>query len=264
MKVDGRTVETAWWGPPPEAAPTLVLLHEGLGCVGLWRSFPADLAAATGCGVFAYSRFGYGRSEPCALPRPLGYLHDEARLVLPRVLDEAGIRRAVLVGHSDGASIAAIHLGSVPDARIRGAVLMAPHFFVETLTVEAVAATRATFETGELRAKLARWHDHPDVAFRGWNDAWLDPGFAAFDLAGELARVRVPLLLLQGTDDPYGSLDQVRFAERATRGLCETAVMPGIRHVPHLEAPGATLERVRDFSARVLRPGEPDHPARRA
>src|SRR5277367_5031294 len=154
--LDGKKLETAWWGPGPEAAPTLVLLHEGLGCVTLWRDFPQRLSAATGCGGFAYSRLGYGRSDPVPLPRPLSYMHDEALLVLGPVLDAAAIRRCVLVGHSDGASIATIYAGGVQDFRVRGLVLMAPHYFVEDIAISAIEQARDAYTEKNLRARLAR------------------------------------------------------------------------------------------------------------
>ena len=177
MIIDRRFLETRWWGPPPEAAPTLVLLHEGLGCVALWRDFPEALAAATGCGVFAWSRFGYGGSDPVSLPRPMRYMHDEALEVLPRVLDAADVRRAVLVGHSDGGSIAAIHAGTVHDPRVLGVVMIAAHFFVEDINIASIRGIKEDYEHGDLRRRLARYHRDVDVAFRGWNDAWLDPRF---------------------------------------------------------------------------------------
>jgi pimeloyl-ACP methyl ester carboxylesterase len=133
--VDGREIEAKWWGQGPEAAPTIVMLHEGLGCVALWRDFPAKLAEMTGCGVLAYSRFGYGASAPVSLPRPLSYMHDEALQVLGQVLDQAGVKTAILVGHSDGGSIAAIYAGGVQDFRLRGAVLIAAHFFTEVFLI---------------------------------------------------------------------------------------------------------------------------------
>src|ERR1700679_591413 len=151
----GQRLETAWWGPRPPAAPTLVLLHEGLGSVGLWRDTPERLAAATGFSVFAYSRFGHGQSDPASLPQPMTYMHDEALQVLPRAFDAAGIQRAILVGHSDGGSIAAIYAGGVRDPRLAGIVLIAAHFFVEQLNIDSIARIRADFETGELRARLA-------------------------------------------------------------------------------------------------------------
>jgi pimeloyl-ACP methyl ester carboxylesterase len=252
MIIDGRTLETRWWGPGPEQAPSLVLLHEGLGCVALWRDFPEVLAAATGCGVFAYSRFGYGASDPVTLPRPMSYMHDEALTVLPDVLDAAGVRRAVFVGHSDGGSIAAIHAGAVSDARVVGVVMMAAHFFVEDLNIASIAGIKAAYEQGDLRQRLARYHRDVDLAFRGWNDAWLDPRFRAFDITAQVARIRVPILALQGADDPYGTPEQLRVLERVATCPVETRLIAGARHAPHLEAKKATLAAIVPFVRSVL------------
>lgn len=250
--LDGRRLETAWWGAGPEAAPSLVLLHEGLGSVGLWRDLPARLAAGTGWGVFAYSRFGYGGSDPVMLPRPLTYLHEEALSVLPRVLDAAGVRRAVLFGHSDGATIAVIHAGTVGDPRIRGLVLLAPHVFVEPLSVAGVAEARRRWETTDLRRRLARHHRDPDGAFLGWNGAWLDPALAGvLELRAEIARIRVPALVVQGEADPYGTAEHLRWIEQGAAGPVEGLVLPGIGHAPHAEAPEVVLEAVRRLLARI-------------
>ena len=241
MIIDRRYLETRWWGPPPEAAPTLVLLHEGLGCVALWRDFPEALAAATGCGVFAYSRFGYGGSDPVTLPRPMRYMHDEALEVLPRVLDAADVRRAVLVGHSDGGSIAAIHAGTVHDPRVLGrgddrrALLRRGHQHRQHPRHQG----RPT-RHGDLRARLARYHRDVDVAFRGWNDAWLDPRFRAFDITEQVARIQVPVLALQGTDDPYGTEEQLRVLERARNVSGRDAAD---RRRPSCAAPGGEAAR---------------------
>ena len=250
--VGGQRLETEWWGPRPEAAPSLVLLHEGLGCVALWRDFPETLAAATGLGVFAFSRAGYGRSDPVRLPRPLSYMHDEARDVLPRVLDAAGISRCVLIGHSDGASIAALYAGSVRDARVRGLALIAPHFFVEDVTIASIAAIRGTYGQGRLRNRLARYHARVDVAFRGWSDAWLNPGFRGWDITRQLAAIEVPMLLLQGSEDRYGTTAQLRVAERAARCPVRSVVIAGAEHSPHLEASGPTTDEVARFARDVL------------
>jgi pimeloyl-ACP methyl ester carboxylesterase len=250
---DGRRMESAWWGPGPDQAPTLVLLHEGLGSISLWRDVPARLAAAMGCGVLAYSRLGYGRSDGTPLPRPLTYMHEEAREVLPRVLDSAGVRRAVLVGHSDGGSIAAIHAGSCQDRRLAGLALLAPHFFVEEVSVRAIAEAKRRWETTDLRARLARHHRDPDTAFLGWNGAWLDPGFPrVFDLQPEIAHIRIPVLAVQGEADPYGTVEQVRFLEREAYCPVETLLLPGVGHAPHLEAPDRVLPAILDFVARAF------------
>jgi pimeloyl-ACP methyl ester carboxylesterase len=251
--VNGRRLETAWWGPAPDDVPTtLVLLHEGLGCVALWRDFPEALAAATGGGVFAYSRFGYGASDPVTLPRPMTYMHHEALSVLPHVLDAAGIRRAILVGHSDGGSIAAIHAGAIQDPRVAGVVLIAAHFFVEDINIASIAGIKNTYEQGDLRRRLARYHRDADMAFRGWSDAWLDPRFRAFDIADHVLRTRVPVLALQGADDPYGTPEQLRVLERAASCSVETRLITGARHAPHLEATSATLAAIVPFVRNVL------------
>ena len=246
-------LETGWWGPGPEQAPTLVLLHEGLGSLGLWRQFPARLAEATGCGVFAYSRFGYGASDPVVLPRPLDYMQREAREVLPRVLDAIGLRRGVLIGHSDGGSIAAIHAGSFQDFRLHGAVLLAPHFFTEAMGLAAIAEAKQRYQDGDLRARLARHHRDVDNAFWGWNGAWLDPGFpAAFDLLADVIHIRVPVLAIQGTADPYGTEEQLRALQREAYCPVEVRMLPGIGHAPHAEAPDAVLAAVGDFTGRLF------------
>jgi pimeloyl-ACP methyl ester carboxylesterase len=252
MIVDGKTIETKWWGPGPGDAPTLVLLHEGLGCVVLWRDFPEALVASTGCGVFAYSRFGYGASDAVKLPRPMSYMHDEALTVLPRVLDAAGVRRAVVVGHSDGGSIAAIHAGAVRDPRVAGVVLIAAHFFVEELNIASIAGIKSTYEQGDLRQRLARYHRDVDVAFRGWNDAWLDPRFEKFDITDHVARILVPVLALQGSDDPYGTAEQLRVLQRVASCPVETQLITGARHSPHLEAKDATLAAIEPFVRSIL------------
>lgn len=220
-------IETRRWGAGTPT--TLVLLHEGLGCVELWRDFPERLAASTGLGVFAWSRAGYGRSPPCPLPRPLDYMRRED---VGAVLDAHGIGRCVLVGHSDGASIAALHAAG-GDPRVAGAVLMAPHYFVEEMCVAAIAEARSAYMAGGLRARLAKYHRHVDVAFHGWNAAWLDPGFRAFDIRAETARIPVPVLQVQGREDPYGTMAQ----PLAYRGARARMLTPAARHAPHLEAP---------------------------
>jgi pimeloyl-ACP methyl ester carboxylesterase len=252
MIIGHRFLETQWWGPRVDEEPTLLLLHEGLGCVALWRDFPQALAEATGCGVFAFSRFGYGGSDPVPLPRPMHYMHDEALQVLPRVWEQAGIRRAVLIGHSDGGSIAAIHAGAVRDPRVTGVVLIAAHFFVEDINIAAIRAIKANYEQGDLRPRLARYHSDVDMAFHGWNDAWLDPRFRAFDITGQVARIEVPVLALQGADDPYGTEAQLRVLERTATCPVGTRLIADARHAPHIEARQATLDAIVPFVRSVL------------
>jgi pimeloyl-ACP methyl ester carboxylesterase len=252
LAIGNSKLEYRMIGPAPDVAPTLVLLHEGLGSARLWGEFPDRLAAATGCGVFAYSRAGYGASSPVARPRPLEYMQIEALEVLPRVLDAIGFRRGVLVGHSDGASIAAIHAGGRQNHRIRGVAMMAPHFVVEEMGLAAIARTAADYSAGALRAKLARWHQDVDNAFLGWSDAWLDPKFRAWDISDYLAYIRVPIAILQGADDQYGTLRQIEIAQEECYCPVEVTILPDTGHSPHREAADVTLRSIADFAGRIL------------
>jgi pimeloyl-ACP methyl ester carboxylesterase len=239
-------------GPRPQAAPTIVMLHEGLGCVGLWRDFPDRLQAATGLGVFVYSRAGYGQSSLVALPRPLSYMHNEARETLSRLLETIGFQRGLLLGHGDGASIATIYAGSRQDHRIGGLVLIAPHFFTEDAGIASIAKAREAYDSDDLRARLARWHADVDNAFRGWNYAWLDPEFRKWDITEFLAYIRVPVLIVQGEDDQYGTVKQIEAAERECYCPVEVALLKGARHSPQREAPEAALKAISEFVGRVM------------
>src|SRR5690242_11002427 len=213
LSIGPHSLEYRMIGPLPDRAPTIVMLHEGLGCVGLWGAFPDQIATATGAGVFVYSRAGYGSSSPVNLPRPITFMHNEAREVLPKLLDAIGFRRGLLLGHSDGASIAAIYAGSIQDHRVRALVLIAPHFFTEDMGLAEIARAKQAYATTDLRQRLARWHADVDNAFRGWNDAWLDPAFRSWDITEPLAYIRVPVLIVQGEDDQYGTPRQIEVAQ---------------------------------------------------
>lgn len=251
--VGGRRIEVVWHGPAPREAPTLVLLHEGLGCVAMWRDFPLKLAEHTGLGVLVYSRPGYGKSDPVPLPRPLTYMHDEALEVLPAVLDQAKVESAVLVGHSDGASIATIYAGARDDPRLRGLVLMAPHFFCEELSVQSIAAAKQAYEMTELRSRLARYHgNNVDVAFWGWNQAWLHPDFRRWDITAFLPTVSVPMLIIQGREDQYGTTAQIEAARAKVHEPVEVTYLDDCRHSPQADQPEATLAAIADFSRRAV------------
>jgi len=247
----GKRLEAVAYGPGPAEAPTILMLHEGLGCVALWRDFPQKLAAATGWGVFAYSRAGYGASESVDLPRPLDYMSREARESLPAVIDAIGLKRGILLGHSDGASIAAIYAGEHSDERILGLVLMAPHLFTEEGGLASIAEARLAYETGDLRAKLAKYHAHADVAFRGWNGAWLDPRFKAWNIEDAVWRWRVPALVIQGVDDQYGTLAQVRAIEERSSAPVESLILKACRHSPQFDQPEAALRAIAGFCANL-------------
>ncbi len=219
--------------PGHEARPLIVLLHEGLGCVALWRDFPQMLSHSSGACVFAYSRVGYGASSPCDLPRPLSFMEEEAQGLLPDLLAQLPADQLVLFGHSDGASIAAVHAGTVPDPRLAGIILMAPHFFNEEICVAAITETKRLFDEEDLRGRLARYHgDNVDCAFRGWAETWLHPGFLDWDLTDHLPRIEVPTLLIQGEEDEYGTRAQVDTAERLITATTALHMLPDCGHSP--------------------------------
>ena len=253
IQAGGAELEAVCIGPSPSEAPTIVMLHEGLGCVSLWRDFPDRLAQETGHGVFVYSRHGYGDSEPCTLPRPLDYMTREAMDVLPEVLDEIGLRRGILLGHSDGASIAAIYAGSIQDHRIRGVVLVAPHFFTEPMGLAAIAKAKERYETCNLRTKLAAYHADVDNAFRGWNDAWLDPAFVNWNIEEAIAYIRVPVLAIQGKNDQYGTDLQIQALEEQLYSPVDVELLDECRHSPFVDQPERTLAVIADFVARLDR-----------
>jgi pimeloyl-ACP methyl ester carboxylesterase len=199
-----------------------------------------------------YSRAGYGASTPVTLPRPLDYMHTEALDVLPKLLDEIGFRRGLLLGHSDGASIAAIYAGGVADHRVRGVAMIAPHFIVEDVSVTSIAEIKQAYETTNLKSKLARWHSDVDNAFYGWNGAWLDPRFRNWDISEFLAYIRVPLAILQGANDQYGTLRQVEIAQEECYCPVDVTIVPDAGHSPHRDAPEASLNAIAEFAGRIL------------
>jgi pimeloyl-ACP methyl ester carboxylesterase len=270
VSVAGKRLEVLRHGESSADAPTLVFLHEGLGSASLWREFPVRVGDASGLAVVAYSRAGYGRSETIALPRPLSYMHEEGERVLPELLDALGIARAILIGHSDGASIALIHAGRVDAGRaagrrgrIEGLVLEAPHVFCEDLSVASIAKAKEAYERGDLRARLAKHHDDVDAAFFGWNRAWLDPQFRAWNLEAYLPRIQAPVLVVQGEQDPYGTLAQVEAIERGVpraagagdSAKVERVILAACGHAPHREQPAKTLASIVDWLARHVTPG---------
>ncbi len=254
-EVLGLRVEVERLFAAPDAAATLVFLHEGLGSAKQWRDFPARVGEGAGLSALAYSRLGYGGSDPVTLPRPLTYMQDEAKVFLPALLDELALESVILVGHSDGASIALVHAALDGGKRVRGLVLEAPHVFVEDVSVASIAKAREAFEKGDLREKLAKHHGaNVDVAFRGWNDAWLDPAFRAWNLEEYLPRIDIPVLVIQGDDDPYGTRAQVDAIARQVRGPVEVQMLPHCGHAPHRDQPEATASAMVAFVKRLTAP----------
>ena len=217
------------------APPTLVFVHEGLGSLSAWRDFPAALAAATGCAAVVFSRAGYGRSPRMPAPWPVEFMHHEAAAL--RLDDDV-----ILVGHSDGASIALIYAAAHP---VRALVLEAPHVFVEDKTVAAIARLG-----DDVRARLAKHHDHADELFDAWRDVWLRPAFRRWNIEAILARVHAPTLVIQGDDDEYGTVAQVDAIRRQLGAPCETLMLPACGHSPHRDQRERTLAAMSDFIRR--------------
>ncbi|MEH6402461.1 MAG: alpha/beta hydrolase [Sneathiella sp.] len=231
----GVQLEGQCIGPAPDKARTIILLHEGLGSIALWRDFPTRLSQATGYGVFVYSRQGYGGSDPVTLPRPLDYMASEAQSVLPDVLSCIGFEEGFLLGHSDGASIAALYGGCVVDERILGIVLLAPHFFVEAVSIDAIKAARVAYEQGNLKSGLSHYHNDVDNAFWGWNDAWLDPGFIGFNIEDIIDDISVPVMAIQGDADEYGTLKQMDCLKSRLKVPLDLEILKGCGHSPHIQ-----------------------------
>jgi pimeloyl-ACP methyl ester carboxylesterase len=231
------------------SARTLVFLHEGLGSVAMWRDFPRKAAAATGCAAVIYSRYGYGRSDVFREPRGVDYMHVEALEVLPELLARLEVPEPILVGHSDGGSIALIHAATHRD--VRGLVLMAPHVFVEDISVRSIAEAKTAFERTDLPQKLGRYHADAAKTFWGWNDIWLHPDFRGWNIEEYLPRVRCPVLAIQGFEDEYGTMAQLEAIARQTGGPIELLRLTDCRHSPHRDQPEAVIEAMSRFIDRL-------------
>ena len=251
LAIDGRRIEYRCTEPPSRQGPDIVLLHEGLGSVAMWRDFPERLAAATGCRVIAYSRIGHGRSSPREAPPGRDYHLEESRRWLPAVLGELGLDRPLLYGHSDGATIALIHAAERPD-EVAGVVAMAPHVKIEDVTIAGLVRAKAAYESTALRSLLAAYHDDVDAVFWGWNRTWLDPAFRSWNVESLLPRITAPVLAIQGVGDEYATLEQIESIARSVPAT-ELLVLPDCRHSPHRDQPDAVLEASRGFVARVRR-----------
>ena len=246
----GHRIEYEWIDAQQSQAPVIVFLHEGLGSIAMWKDFPARLCKATSCRGLVYSRYGYGRSDRLGSPRTPSFLHDEATMALPQLLDRLDVQSPILFGHSDGGSIAL--LNAAVSAHVvgaaRAAIVMAPHVFVEDLSISSIGAAKHAYETTDLRSRLAKYHDDPDSAFRGWNDIWLHPDFRAWNIEDVLSRITCPILAMQGVDDEYGTMEQI---DRIARGATNTRValvrIPECGHAPHRDQPQRVIDEVRHW-----------------
>ena len=244
LTVQGHRIEYEFRGNPNTREPMLVFLHEGLGSLAMWKDFPSRCAQATGCGALVYSRYGYGNSDPLKESRGVDFMHDEALKTLPELLEKLRVEQPILFGHSDGGSIALMYAGS--GRPVRGLILLAPHVFVEDISIRSIELAKRAYETTGLRDKLARYHVDPDSAFRGWNDIWLDPEFRGWNIEQYLPRITCPVLAIQGEDDEYGTMEQMeRIASSVSRA--EVLKLKDCGHSPHRDQPEAVIEAVTRF-----------------
>jgi pimeloyl-ACP methyl ester carboxylesterase len=249
IAIDGHRLENLWIEPRDANAPPIVMLHEGLGSVALWKDFPQRLAERTGCGVLVYSRYGHGDSDRLLEKRPVSFMHHEAKVVLPQLLAELGIERPILLGHSDGGSIALIYAGTFLESP-RALILEAPHVFVEDLSVASIAAAKVNFLATDFHEKLARYHAHVEETFWGWNDIWLDPDFRSWNIEEYLDAIRCPVLCIQGEQDEYGTPAQVQAIAARVAGT-EIVMLADCKHSPHRDQREKTLDVVENFVKEV-------------
>ena len=248
VTVDGKGLETLLY-PALARNATIVMLHEGLGSVAMWKDFPQRIAEATSCSVLVYSRYGHGKSNRLAEKRSVDFMHHEAKVVLPELLGQFEVHRPILLGHSDGASIALIYAGAWPQ-RVRGIVLEAPHVFVEDFGLRSTIAIRMLYESTDLPKKLGRYHDHVDEMFRGWNDIWLDPQFRAWNIEEYLPTITCPVLVIQGEEDEYGTVAHVEAIQRKVPGT-QGLILPRCGHSPHRDQRDLTLQVITKFVASI-------------
>ena len=248
VTIDGKKLETLLIAARDANKPTIVMLHEGLGSIALWKDFPHRLAERTGCGVLVYSRYGHGDSDRLLEKRPVSFMHHEGEVVLPELLRMLGVERPILFGHSDGGSIALVYAGKFPQWP-RALILEAPHVFVEDLSVASIAAAKVNFQTTDFREKLAKYHAHVDETFWGWNDIWLDPEFRSWNIESYLDTIRCPVLCIQGEQDEYGTRAQVETIRSRVPGT-ELVMLADCKHSPHRDQREKTLGVVVRFVER--------------
>lgn len=249
IRVQGRSLEVLRI-PGDTYLPELIFLHEGLGSASHWKDFPALVAAATRCPVTVYSRYGSGDSDVLTEPRPVRYMHDEALATLPELLSTLDIEAPILIGHSDGASITLIYAGA--HDHLRGAILLAPHVFVEDLSVQSIAKAKVSFESTNLPDLLGRYHRDPARTFWGWNNIWLHPDFRSWNIEEYLPRITCPMLVVQGLDDQYGTMAQVEVISKQSGGAVEVLKLEHCRHSPQRDQPKATLEAITKFVREIV------------
>ena len=250
LKVAGHDLEVRQVAGQDAGRPVIVFLHEGLGSISMWRDFPEKVVARTGCSAMVYSRYGYGNSEVLRGERPVNYMHREALAVLPELLKKLEVNNPILLGHSDGGSIALIYAGSstaTADEQVKALILLAPHVFVEDVSIRSIVAAKMAFESSDLGAKLGRYHKDPEATFWGWNRIWLHPEFRNWNIEEFLPRITCPVLAIQGFEDEYGTLAQLDAIEGQVAGGIKRVHLENCRHSPHRDQADRTVEAIGAF-----------------
>jgi len=252
LVVKEQKIEVQWHCLGMDKNPTLIFLHEGLGCVDLWKDIPLKLSRMTQCNSFVYSRLGYGKSDGCKLPKKINFMHWEALRFLPAVLDAAGIKDHIIIGHSDGGSMGIIYGGSPHSVHLKGLITEAAHVFCEPLSVDSIAKAKNNFLNHDLKNKLEKYHgQNIDTAFWGWNDIWLSPGFINWNIEKFLKHIKVPALAIQGRQDQYGTLEQVRAIKTGIKN-CDIQIIDDCGHSPHNQQQKTVLELMAGFIRKLV------------
>jgi pimeloyl-ACP methyl ester carboxylesterase len=252
LKLGSKKIEIQWHNGELTNRPALVFMHEGLGCVGMWKDFPKRISDSTGCPCFVFSRFGYGYSDPCSYPWKINFMHSQALTVLPQILKQAGIEKYILIGHSDGGSIGIIFAGSPNTKGLSGLITLAAHVFCEQCTVESIQQARINYEQQDLKEALKKYHcKNTDNAFRGWNDVWLNPNFINWNIEKYLKKIKVPMLAIQGKEDKYGTDKQIDSIKSKVNNV-ESFLLDDCRHSPHIDRSETVLKIMTKFIHQIV------------
>ncbi len=247
LLIESKKIEIQWHRNGKKGAPTLIFLHEGLGCAQMWKDFPYQLSQKTGCPALIFSRYGYGASDPCPLPWKINFMHKEGLQILPAVIKKTKIQNHIVIGHSDGGSIGIIYAGSPYAKGLRALITEAAHVFCEKLSIESITQAKINYEQNDLKQKLEKYHGkNTEIAFRGWNDVWLNPHFIRWNIEKYLPKIKVPMLALQGCNDQYGTLKQIDSIKRKVNHAI-THIIDNCRHSPHSEQPETVLNIMAQF-----------------
>jgi len=252
LPIEDKSIEILTIGDFSDQTPVLVLLHEGLGSISMWKEIPKLIHEKTNLNILTYSRFGYGKSSKTSLPRPLNYMTIEAEKYLPIILKKLSITKYFLIGHSDGATIAALGSLKPMNNNLLGAALIAPHFFVEEDSIIAIKNTTHQYKKGTLRTKLKKYHNNVDNAFLGWSDVWLNKDFSHWDITNLLSKIKIPIIGIQGLNDPYGTIAQLDILEKKLTVPFTKITIENCGHNPFHEHLDTTLEYINKFITKNL------------